>query len=383
MSSYEPQRRRILQVLPVIGFAGAEQMAAHLAAGLVAEHEVAAVGLYESVDSPTETVMRKAGVRIWFLGKRPGFDPRMYAQLARVLREFCPHLVHTHLSVLRYLLPSLIARREIVAIHTLHSLAPRETDRLGRMVRRVALGRCVIPVAVSRAVARSVVELYGGAEPVTIPNGIPVCNFRFDASARREWRAAQGFEQDAFLFLATGRLEVPKSPVRLLRAFAELVRERCYLLFAGDGPLRPTVEEEIRRLTLENRVRLLGRRGDVPECLSAVDAFVLCSDWEGNPLGLMEAMACGLPVIATSVGGVPELVQDRRHGLLVEAGDAAALTSAMRAVLDSAELRRALGEAARRRARAEFTVDRMVESYSRLYRTVLVGQASDFQTVPA
>jgi len=364
-------RPRILHILPVIGHAGAEQMTANLLVGLSRSYDVGALGLYDSVNSSTEKTLKQAGLPIWFLGKHPGFDARMFPRIDRALRETQPTLVHTHLSVLRYLLPSLIRRPALIAVHTVHSLAERETDLLGRLVRRFAFDRRVRPVAVSRAVAHSVSRLYNLAEPPTIPNGVPVSTFRFDPAARPLWRKAHNFDNDAFLFIATGRLEAPKNPLLVLRAFHELNNERCQLMFVGDGPLRPQVEEQVQLLGLEKRVHIFGRRTDIPECLAASDAFVLCSDWEGNPLGLMEAMASGLPVIVTCVGGVPELIDHRRHGLLIPPGDCDALRSAMQSLLDSSELRESICRAAIRRAQTEFTLERMVESYDRLYQHLL------------
>jgi glycosyltransferase involved in cell wall biosynthesis len=375
MNRATSSRSRIVHILPVIGHAGAEQMAANLLVGLSQSYDVAAVGLYDSVASATETTLKRAGIPIWFLGKHPGFDARMFRRLDRALREIQPDLVHTHLSVLRYLLPSLIRRPSVICVHTVHSLAEHETDLLGRFVRRLAFDRFVRPVAVSQAVARSVSRLYKLAEPAMIPNGIPVSAFHFNPVAREQWRKAHGFDPDVFLFIATGRLEAPKNPVLILRAFAELADSRCQLLFVGDGPLHKQVEEQISLLGLERRAHILGRRTDIPDCLAASDAFVLCSDWEGNPLGLMEAMACGLPAVATSVGGVPELMNDRHNGLLIPPGDCDALRLAMRSLLESPQLRHSLRCAAFRRAEAEFGLERMIESYDRLYQSLL-GQST-------
>ncbi|HMC58899.1 MAG TPA: glycosyltransferase, partial [Candidatus Solibacter sp.] len=114
-------------------------------------------------------------------------------------------------------------------------------------------------------------------------------------------------------------------------------------------------------------------RPDIPECLAAGDVFLLSSDWEGHPLGAMEAMACGLPVIATAVGGVPEVVESGLHGLLVPPGDAGALTGAMRFLMERPHERVAMAQASRRRAAAEFGLERMVRAYDELYRTRLAA----------
>jgi glycosyltransferase involved in cell wall biosynthesis len=116
---------------------------------------------------------------------------------------------------------------------------------------------------------------------------------------------------------------------------------------------------------------MLGLRGDVPECLAAADAFVLSSNWEGNPLSVMEAMSAGLPVVSTAVGGVPELVESGRSGLLVEPKDCAAFSAAMQFLLDHPETRASMSCAARDHAASAFNVDRMVRGYREVYESAL------------
>ena len=123
---------------------------------------------------------------------------------------------------------------------------------------------------------------------------------------------------------------------------------------------------------LASSVHLLGKQNDIPNILAASDVFVLASNWEGNPLAVMEAMAAGLPVIATEVGGVPELVSSGEEGILVRAGDFSAFADAMQELLDDPEKRTAMGHAARIRAFNEFRVERMVQQYADLYQEAVM-----------
>src|SRR4029078_4484168 len=136
----------------------------------------------------------------------------------------------------------------------------------------------------------------------------------------------------------------------LLQAFAEIKNPRAHLVLAGDGSLREAIKAYTIERNLSDRVHLIGNQHDSPGILAASDAFVLASNWEGNPLAVMEAMAAGLPVIATAVGGVPELVQSGDQGLLVPAGDRMGFAAAMKTLLDSAETRKNMGNAAHARA---------------------------------
>jgi glycosyltransferase involved in cell wall biosynthesis len=148
------------------------------------------------------------------------------------------------------------------------------------------------------------------------------------------------------------RLAPPKEPQILVDAVRRLGRGRAVIV--GDGPLRPDGGE------------LLGRRDDVPEILAGADIFALPTRWEGLPLSIIEAMHAGLPVVATRVGGIPELVEDGRTGFLVPRGDVAAFAEALGKLLDP-ELRRKMGEAGRDRARRLFTAERMVRETLALY----------------
>jgi glycosyltransferase involved in cell wall biosynthesis len=139
----------------------------------------------------------------------------------------------------------------------------------------------------------------------------------------------------------------------------------------GTGELRADLERQADTLGLQEKVRLLGGRSDVPEILNTADVFVLSSDWEGSPLSVMEAMAAGKPVICTAVGGVPELVEDGRFGLLVPQRDAEALAKAMEYMLEDSGARRSMGRASARRAIERFDLKVMTEAYEDLYRATI------------
>lgn len=356
-------------------------MTAHLGAGLTRSHDVAALCLYPPVNSVFEDQLQSAGVRIWHLGKRPGFDARMLPAVHGVFRRFRPDVVHTHLSAISYLFPEALLRR-VVMVHTLHTVASFEADRFGRALRRAILGRCVVPVAVSRDVAHSIERAYGLQCPV-VPNGIPVADFERSPRERAQWRSEMGIEPGCVLYVFVGRLVAPKNLMLLLEAFSALDDPNACLMLVGDGDQRGPIEEFVNSRGLHARVRVLGARDDVAACLAAADVFVLSSHWEGNPMAVMEAMAAGLPVIGTAVGGVPELVSSGRDGILVPPGDRAAFTGAMRQLSRNVELRRTMGRAARARARSCFSVEKMVAGYEALYYALGAGSQSARKLVAA
>jgi len=172
-----------------------------------------------------------------------------------------------------------------------------------------------------------------------------------------------------------GRFAPPKNHALLVEAFAQVRADTpLYLLLVGGGELQDAVREQVAALGLESRVRFLGVRADVADILRASDMFVLSSRVEGNPLSVMEAMAAGLPVVSTAVGGVPELVREGETGLLVPSEDAGALARAVQVLVDDPVRRQAMGAAARRDAVSRFDIRHTVRGYEQLYERLLSGE---------
>ncbi len=197
---------------------------------------------------------------------------------------------------------------------------------------------------------------------VVIPNSLDVAAIEAGAGEREEARRELGVGADEFLWLAMGRLHRQKDYPSLLAAFAELVAHHpsASLRIAGEGRLSAELAGLVDDLGLGGRAELIGVRDDVPRLLAAADALVLASAWEGLPNVVMEAMAARLPVVATNVGGVPELVDDGRTGLLVPPRDPESLARAMAAVMElSPSARGAMGDRARASVVDRFSPERV------------------------
>lgn len=203
---------------------------------------------------------------------------------------------------------------------------------------------------------------------VMIPNGIiPVS---VDNANRSSVRRASGFGDDDVLFLSVGRLVYQKAHEYLVSAMSIVVQDapNAKVGICGDGALRNDLEMQIHSLRLEEHIRLFGMRDDVIKYLAAADVFVLPSRWEGLPIALLEAMSAGLPVIATRVEGVNEVVQDGIHGLLVPTESPDTLAKAILQLCRDPEMRHRMGSAAGKRVRDSYTTDRMCEQYLALMR---------------
>jgi glycosyltransferase involved in cell wall biosynthesis len=337
---------RVLEVLATLKRAGAERVATALACGLDrTRFETAVVSLYDPFPGGFEPELEACGVPVFHLGKKSGFDARMYWRLRRVLRHVRPDAIHTHSYVMRYALPA----ARCAMVHTVHNLASREVDAIGRLIHRVGFRRGVVPVAVGEEVARTFEQVYKFA-PRVIPNGIDLSRFQCIDHSRGE----------GVRIVSIARLEPQKNPRLLIDAVLRLP-DNVRLILVGDGSLRAA-------LPSSPRVEVRGVCPDVAAELAAADIFALSSDYEGHPVALMEAMAAGLPVVATAVGGVPEIAGDA--ALLVPPRDVDALTQALQRLVEDLELRRELGKRARRRS-AAFDVRRMVDAYADLFERVV------------
>jgi len=304
---------------------------------------------------------------------RPWKDFRALWPVFRAIKAFNPDIVHAHSTKAGYAarIACMFLRKPV--LFTAHGWAFTEgrsllARHLLALAERLAAKVTAKIICVSEH-DRDLALRWKVARPeqlVVIRNGIdPQPFLKADgASLRQELRL-----EKASVLTFVGRFAPPKDPLTLLEAVKKL--PEGVLLLVGDGELRPLVERSIRELGLVDRVRLLGQRSDVPRILATSDIFVLSSRWEGLPYTIIEAMMAGLPVMATRVGGVPELVEDGVTGFLIPPKDPDALAKALQKLLNDPELRKRMGQASREKALKEFTLDRMLRETEKVYQEVL------------
>jgi glycosyltransferase involved in cell wall biosynthesis len=170
-----------------------------------------------------------------------------------------------------------------------------------------------------------------------------------------------------------GRLSEPKDHKTLLKALKIVneIRDDFHLTIVGDGELRPFFEKTVKEMKIENHVSLLGSRDDIPQILSTFDIFVLSSKREGLPIALLEAMACGKPVIVTKVGGIPEVIIDGNNGILVDPENPGSLAEKMGQLLSNSFLREKLAKEAYNTVEASFSLEKMMRSYQDLFLSIV------------
>lgn len=370
-------RAHVAHILSSFAMGGQERMALDLATGQVrAGYRVTALSLAPPPDGPLAAEFRAVGAAVERVARpRPGVDPVLLVRLARWLRRNGVDLAHTHNRMaLIYGAPAAkLARASVV--HTKHGYNPRGGTRLwaGKLA-----GLCVDAfVAVSSETAefarrRSEVD---ERRLSVIPNGVELTRFRPEPAARERVRAELGIREETFVAGTVGRTAVEKNQALLLRAVAPLLGPGAHLIVAGDGPLLSALSELSRALGVAPFVHLLGARRDVPDVLNALDAFVLSSTIEGLPLVILEAMATGLPVISTSIGGIPNVIEEGVTGFLVPVGDEERLRARVAELRADPGLRHALGSRARSDAVTRFSAQRMGRDYIDLYERLLARRS--------
>lgn len=325
-----------------------------------------------------EEEFRAAGAQVFVLPKRAGLDPTLPFRLAALIRRSGADLLHTHnqSSWLYAVLANLLTRKPL--LHTMHSSCGQDPSRAGRWKRiEWALSLFtdkIVPVA--RSIADHLVMQQGVSKSrvETIHNGIKTQLFRNPGDAVRT-RSRLSMAPGAFVIGNVARLYPIKDQKTLLAAFALFAPkvESARLLLVGEGPLRGPLTELAERLGISSRILFLGNRRDVPELLQIMDLFVLSSLREGFPVSILEAMASGIPVIATRVDGCLEVVTDRENGLLVPPSDPETLSQAMLSCYHNRSQAIAMAAKGKAVVESNFTFDRMVGKYLANYQILVNG----------
>lgn len=322
-----------------------------------------------------------AGIPLATLNMRRGVpDPRAVFRLVRILRQWRPHIVHSHMVHANLL--ARVARifySVPVVISTAHNL--KEGGRWREIAYRLTDFLADLTTNVSRAAVNRYIQV--GAVPknkiIFIPNGIDTNRFRFRQSDRLRLKDKLQLA-NKFVWLAVGRFEEAKDYPNLLRAFKIVVSEHVgvTLLIAGKGSLFENIKDMANTLGLEKNVKFLGVRDDIPELMSAADAYVMSSAWEGLPMVLLEAAACELPIVATDVGGNSEIVLHNISGYVIPPRHPEALAAAMLKVMSlSEDERKAMGRAGRAHIEANYSLDSVVDQWERLYIDLLHRKGLD------
>lgn len=353
----------MVQVAATLQIGGSEQLASMIGRGLDP-------GRFESVfvavgaDGPIGEMLRQDGYKVTAFERQEGLDLRLLVRIWRYFRQIRPAIVQTHhvASLIYGGIPAWLVGAKIV--HTEHEINtfrqyPRQLSWLRRLSAIVARF-----VAIDPSIADFLTES-AGIEPSRIQvirNGIDLERFR----------PAPPNSHERFTIGWLARLDPPKRPDVLIEALRLLKARghRVSLRVIGPGSLCEALHHAVKSDGLEREVEILGPRTDVAEQLRQLDVYVLVSDAEGLPISVAEAMACGLPVIASAVGGIPTLLTPGVNGLLLQNNESTELADLLEGLIGDAALRARLGECARRTIAEQFDLAITTAAYANLFEEV-------------
>lgn len=359
---------RILYVITRAGAAGAQTHLSTLMHGLPEEHKLAvAVGEEGYVTDSA----RRRGARVFIVPAltrsiRPDLNFRAVLGIRRIIADWHPDVIHAH--CLNGGLAGRLAARwaGCPSVYTVHGWQfAKGVPKLRRPVAFLVewlgarLGSVIITVCEYDRHIAAAWRIARKSEVILVHHGIEDCSVR--ASAIRTAPEVR--------IVMVARFMPQKDQYSLIKA-CEKVSGKWKLWFVGDGPTIGLAQAEVERLGLEERILFLGHQADVASILASADIFVLISHYEGLPGSIVEAMRAGLPVVASNVGGVAEGVQDGKNGFLVQRGNLVALRGALTKLIQSPQLRAAMGAASRQLYEDQFTAHQMVEKTVKVYKMV-------------
>jgi glycosyltransferase involved in cell wall biosynthesis len=369
---------RILLLSTSMGMGGADKQLLSAAHEMrVRGHDILIVSL--TALGPMGLEARTLGIRTESLEMPRGIpDPRGMLRLVRLVREWRPDVVHSHMVHANLMARMLRIFAPVpVLVSTIHNIY--EGGRILMAGYRLTNNLADHMTIVSQAAADRFINEGIVPKPMltVIPNGVDTDRFQnVPDGVRQSLRATLGLAGD-FVWLAVGRFEIAKDYPNMLHAFAAVRRQQpaAVLLLVGGGSLQAETEALGESLGLGERVRFLGIRSDVPELMTAADAYVMSSAWEGMPIVLLEAAAAGLPVVATLVGGNHEVISDKETGFLVPPRDSEALGRAMLRLMQTPEgERRIMGERGRDYVQRQYRLGRVVDRWEEIYRVARARQ---------
>lgn len=341
---------------------GAEIMCETLALELVKNGvDVKIVSLYD-YKTPISKRLTRAGIEIIFLDKKRGIDLSVIKKLKKIFEQEKPDVVHSHLNAQKY---AMLAAKQAdipMRVHTVHSVAYKELNRIDKVLAKMFYKKQhVVPVALSDIVQQTIVNVYGispSSAPIVL-NGIdlskciPKHDYNIGATVK---------------ILHIGRFSEEKNHKGLIDAFKifHSIKPNSVLELIGNGKTFEEIKKYVSVQNLESEVHFLGMQTDVYHYINEADIFVLPSLYEGVPMTLIEAMGTGIPIVATNVGGIPNMLSNNESAILTSV-DSQEIANNLLRLSEDIELRKRIGQNALARSH-EFSSEEMAHKYIKIYQ---------------
>ena len=355
----------VVIVLPYFKTGGAEKMAAMLTSNLdLSQFVVTVLCVYgKQQDTVFEEDLISQGIPIFYLNKGLGFSSKAVWRMWRTLSQLKPDVIHSHLAACIYAAPWVFFH-PVKMVHTIHTDPKHE----GNIYRRIVLWflfhtNRAIPVALSQLNQRMISKYFHISERKVKIIHNPIQLNKFHSEKRNNQ------DQKQIRFINVGRLTWQKNLIFLLDVFHKLHNfyPDISLMIVGDGPEREKLEKTVTRLQIDDSVVFTGEVQKIEDYLASADIFILTSIYEGLPLSILEAMASGLPIIASDVGGIRDIVKE--NGMIVPVNDEEALIQAMVQQINNLQMRKNMGELSLEMSK-QYDISIITNEYETIYQSV-------------
>lgn len=352
---------KVIQVIPNLYMGGAEIMCETLTLELARKGvEVKIVSLY-NYETPISQRLAEAGIEIIFLDKKGGMDLSIIKKLKKIFKQEKPDVVHSHLYAQKYAMIAAQQTAVPVRVHTVHSVADKELSKIDKFcAKRFYKKQRVIPIALSELIQQTIVNVYGipSTSAPIILNGINLSN----CLPKQDYSLG-----DTIKLLHIGRFSEEKNHKGLVDAFKifHSFKPNSVLELIGNGSTFEEIKKYVADQNLENAVSFLGMKNNVYQYINEADIFILPSLYEGIPMTLIEAMGTGIPIVATNVGGIPNMLSNNKSALLTSV-DSQEIAGNLIRLSEDVELRKQLGQNALARSQ-EFSSREMACKYVKVY----------------
>lgn len=354
---------RICQVIPDLPMGGAETMCVTLSIELKKMgHDVSVISLYDC-DSILTRRLKDAQIPTYFMSKRPGLDLQCIPRLRSCLRKLRPDVIHTHIHALKYTYIACLGLK-IPMLRTIHNVADVDAEADTKINTYLFSRKKVVPVSISEEIRATVSEYYHIPEAYSpvIYNGVAIAQCQ-----PKESYAINGIPE----LIHVGWFRTSKNHTAIVDAVKLLCEKglSVHVSLYGDGELREEIRQKVHNLGLDAEISFMGLSDNIFPHLNKSDIFILPSLYEGSPISIIEAMGTGLPIIASDVGGIPDMIESGVSGVLINA-DAQSLADAIAHLVVAESKREAYGRQALQNAE-RFSAVTMAKGYCTLYKHLI------------
>lgn len=349
---------KVAVILPSFDIGGTENMVAQLATYIdKSRFQLHVISLRGYMNTPVQKMIEASGVDVTYCDRTKKNDIKVWTKVYRMLLKFNPDIIHSNMYPFLYTIPYLLTHK-VKLLHTIHNKPVNEfLDKYKKVIRILYKMDKAIPVAISHTVEKEMKELYQLKRIERVYNPVDLKRFNSDRTA---------ISINEVEFITVGRLMKQKNQALLFRAFADACQRisNIKLSILGDGELKNDLVALAKELNVINNITFYGNVSNVEWYLAKADVFVLSSDYEGLPLSILEAMASGLPIVATDVGGVVDIVTD--NGFLINKGDQVELANRIVELAKSDNKRIKLGTNSKNNSK-EYDSHKFATKYQDLY----------------